>query len=50
MELLKSWVNETLPPSCGRRVEDFEADMANGYLLAELLDLLLAPCVKLLNL
>ena len=31
-------VNETLPPSCGRRVEDFEADMANGYLLAELLD------------
>lgn len=35
MELLKSWLNETVGLS--RHVTDFEADMANGYLFGEVL-------------
>ena len=35
MELLRSWVNEDLKLS--RNVSSFEMDMANGYLIGEIL-------------
>jgi len=50
MELLKSWVNQTLPPSC-RPVEDFEGDLCNGYIFGQLLEEhgLLPPGAPLLD-